>query len=75
MLYVLHHDYSFRFVDTVQDAPLGTETYAVDASQLTPQRPADSVGLLQERPGDELDSGCGHVLRKQLGDRAPGRAG
>jgi hypothetical protein len=30
-LYVLHDDQVFRFVDPVQDAPLGTETCAVEA--------------------------------------------
>jgi hypothetical protein len=64
MLYVLHDDHAFRFVDPVQDAPLGTETRAVDASQLASQRPADPVWRLQERPGYELDGGCGYVLRE-----------
>jgi hypothetical protein len=32
MLYVLDYDYAFRFVDPVQDAPLGAETCRADAS-------------------------------------------
>jgi hypothetical protein len=31
VLYVLHDDHAFRFVDPVQDAPPGTRTCAVEA--------------------------------------------
>ena len=73
-LYVLHDDNALRFVDPVQGAPLDTETCAVEAGQLVPERFSDPIGDFKERAGDELDRSSGHVFRKQFGDRATSRA-
>ena len=72
MLDIQHDHHAFRFVDPVQDAPLGTEARAMEARQLAPERLTDPVRRIQQRAGDELDSRGGHVLGKHLGDRTPG---
>jgi hypothetical protein len=75
VLDVLNDDRMLCFVDPVQHAPLSTEPGAVKAGQPVPERFTDPVRRLQERSGNEVNSRGGYVLREQLRDRAPGRAG
>jgi hypothetical protein len=56
VLDVLHDHSMLRFVNPVQDAPLGTEPGAVYPGQGVAQRFANPVGRFQERSSDELDS-------------------
>ena len=55
MLDVLDDDNVLGFVDSVQHAPLGAQSGAMELGQAVPERLAESVGRLRERPGDELD--------------------
>src|SRR5262245_3351102 len=75
MLDVLYDDRRLRFVAPLDHRSLGAEPGTVESGQGISQWLADAVRRIEKGTCHEFDSSGGNVLRKQLGDRAPGRTG
>ena len=63
-----HRHGSLPLIDPIQDA-VGTSSCAVDASELVPQFAADATGILDQRPGDEVNDGGADRFGQSFGDR------
>ena len=74
MLNVLDDHRVLAVINPVEDAPLGTETRAVQPGQTALQRFTHSLRCRQQWAGEELNSRGGNVFGQQLGDGSPRRA-
>lgn len=62
MLDAQHDDFAILLVDPVQD-PIGPATRGVDAGELATECLTDSMRVVDEGSGEELDYGRSHRLR------------
>ena len=73
MVHLQYDDLASRLVDAVQDTKRSASRAAY-AREFVAEFSADSLRVVQKRPSDEVDHGCGHAFRQSLANRPCGRS-
>jgi len=69
-----HRDCAFALIDSIQDA-VAPAAGAVDTGEFVPEFATDATGILDQRPGDEVDDCSADRLGHRLRDRPRRRTG